>query len=349
MVIKLKKIRKINHKILLSYIIVLSITFLIILVSFNQIMKIYIEKEVREDLNITTNKVLNDIKESGISNFNSDRLSKIKLVKEIRLLGRYFNNNVIILNEKNRIVFKDDPLIETFENVKAVFSDSNIIYVRKKIIVNNKEFGTIIVYSYLEELKTIKRSISKNLFISFILSFFVALIFSNFFRKMISKPLLELRDKMKNYSFDKDFEEIEINSNDEISDLANSFNLMIKKLNEYSSQSKRFFQNASHELKSPLMSIQGYAEAIKEEEIEKSLDIIIEESKNLKELVNSMILLTKLEDSKEKFIFKEQLLFSVIEDVLNKYKLIAKNNNIEIEINIEKGILLKYDCEYSPT
>ena len=84
-------------------------------------------------------------------------------------------------------------------------------------------------------------------------------------------------------------------------------------------------------------------------EIEKSLDIIIEESKNLKELVNSMILLTKLEDSKEKFIFKEQLLFSVIEDVLNKYKLIAKNNNIEIEINIEKGILLKYDCEYSPT
>jgi len=81
---------------------------------------------------------------------------------------------------------------------------------------------------------------------------------------------------------------------------------MIQKLDEYSNKNKKFFQNASHELKSPLMSIQGYAEAIKEgvvneDEVEESLDIIIEESKNLKELVNSMIMLTKFDDSKEKF------------------------------------------------
>jgi len=86
MVIKLKKI---NHKILLSYLIVLLITFVIVFISFSQIMKVYIEKEIKEDLNIIAVKVLNDIKASGIDNFNIDRANKVKLVKEMRLIGRY--------------------------------------------------------------------------------------------------------------------------------------------------------------------------------------------------------------------------------------------------------------------
>lgn len=328
--------------------IVLAITFLIVLISFNQIMKIYVENEVREDLNLTVNKVLNDIKQSGIDNFNGDRLSKIKLVKEIKLVGRFFDTNIIILSNNNRIIYNDDPLIINRDNIRDIFLDNNIIFNRKKIIVNNREVGSIIVYSYLEELIVVKRSISKILLISFILSFFVSLIFSNFFKKRISKPLIQLRDKIKNYDFNKTFQEIEVESDDEISELAESFNSMIRKLNEYSSQSKSFFQNASHELKTPLMSIQGYAEAIKEgvvtdEEIGESLDIIIEESKNLKQLVNNMILLTKLEDREESYIFEERLLFSVMEDAINKYRLIANDRNIKIEMNIDKSILINYD------
>ncbi len=82
--------------------------------------------------------------------------------------------------------------------------------------------------------------------------------------------------------------------------------------------SKRsFFKNASHELKTPLMSIQGYAEAIKDQvveghEKEESLDIIITESQRLKKIVEEMILMTKLEDKQEAF----KLQSASIEEIL---------------------------------
>jgi len=345
MVIKLKKI---NHKILLSYLIVLLITFVIVFISFSQIMKVYIEKEIKEDLNIIAVKVLNDIKASGIDNFNIDRANKVKLVKEMRLIGRYFNSKIVVLNNRDRIIYKDDELIKNISDLINIYEDENIIFIRKKIISNKKEIGSFVVYSYLDNIKIIKKTINRNLIISFLFSSLIAIAFSNLFKKKISKPLIDLRDNIKKYDFNKENKKLEIKSNDEIGDLAESFNEMIQKLDEYSNKNKKFFQNASHELKSPLMSIQGYAEAIKEgvvneDEVEESLDIIIEESKNLKELVNSMIMLTKFDDSKEKFIFEERLIFSVIEDVLNRYKLLINEKNIEIKTDIDKGIMLKYD------
>ena len=53
---------------------------------------------------------------------------------------------------------------------------------------------------------------------------------------------------------------------------------------------KLFFQNTSHQLKSPLMSIQGYAEAIKDgiikkDEIPESMDIIIKNSLDLEKIL----------------------------------------------------------------
>lgn len=345
MVIKLKKI---NHKILLSYLIVLLITFVIVLISFSQIMKVYIEKEIKEDLNITAVKVLNDIKASGIENFNTDRANKLKLIKEIRLLGKYFNSNIVVVSNKNRIVYKDDELIKNISDLINIYEDENIIFIRRKIMSNKKEIGSFVVYSYLDDIKIIKKTINKNLTISFLFSSLIAIAFSNLFKKKISKPLIDLRDNIKIYDFNKENKKLEIKSNDEIGDLAESFNEMIFKLDEYSNKNKKFFQNASHELKSPLMSIQGYAEAIKEgvvkdDEVEESLDIIIEETRNLKELVNSMIMLTKLDDSKEEFNFEEKLIFSVVEDVLNRYKLLINEKNIEIKTNIDKNIVLKYD------
>ena len=53
-------------------------------------------------------------------------------------------------------------------------------------------------------------------------------------------------------------------SNDEIQDLSETFKILTDKITKLSENQKQFFQNSSHELKTPLMSIQGYAEAIKD-------------------------------------------------------------------------------------
>lgn len=56
---------------------------------------------------------------------------------------------------------------------------------------------------------------------------------------------------------------VQVDANNEIGELGQAINIMDEKLAEYDQMQKQFFQNASHDLKSPLMSIQGYAEGIR--------------------------------------------------------------------------------------
>jgi len=62
---------------------------------------------------------------------------------------------------------------------------------------------------------------------------------------------------------------------------------MSEKLESYDKAQKTFFQNASHEFRTPLMSIQSYAEGIKYDVVDKNTaaDIIIDETKRMTHLV----------------------------------------------------------------
>lgn len=82
----------------------------------------------------------------------------------------------------------------------------------------------------------------------------------------------------------------------------------------------QFFQNASHELRTPLMSIQGYAEGLKEGVIsdeKKALDVIIQESAKMSELVNEILYLSKLSATTPKFekVDLQELLYECAEEV----------------------------------
>ncbi len=125
----------------------------------------------------------------------------------------------------------------------------------------------------------------------------IASIISNNVSTKISYPIYKLiayAKKIGERKYDTDFEKY---NDDEIGELANTMNSMAQKLSAYDNTIKTFLQNASHELRTPLMSIQGYAEGIKYgvvDEEEKAIDIIIEESTRLSELVNALLYLSKI-------------------------------------------------------
>lgn len=88
--------------------------------------------------------------------------------------------------------------------------------------------------------------------------------------------------------------ELDTSGKDEITNLSKNFNLMLNalKANEY--VNKEFVRNFSHELKTPLSAIKGYAELISQNELSPEertnyLDIIIHESERLSHLSNNML------------------------------------------------------------
>ncbi len=88
--------------------------------------------------------------------------------------------------------------------------------------------------------------------------------------------------------------ELDTSGKDEITNLSKNFNLMINALKSNEYLNKEFVRNFSHELKTPLSAIKGYAELISQNELTKEertnyLDIIIHESERLSHLSSNML------------------------------------------------------------
>ena len=96
-------------------------------------------------------------------------------------------------------------------------------------------------------------------------------------------------------------QEVHITSNDEVGELASSFNVMAKELQSVDTLQSDFIANISHDFRSPLTSIKGYVEAIldgtiPQEQYSKYLSIVLDEANRLTKMTNNILDLTKMEN-----------------------------------------------------
>jgi signal transduction histidine kinase len=117
-------------------------------------------------------------------------------------------------------------------------------------------------------------------------------------------------------------------------------------LNEYGMSQRRFLQNVTHELKTPVMSIRGYAEGIRDgviEDKEKALNVMIGECERLARLVNEVLYLSKLETVEEFYSFKNEKLNEVIEEIRDKIQSIMDKSGITIELKLDHDCSVNMD------
>ena len=121
--------------------------------------------------------------------------------------------------------------------------------------------------------------------------------------------------------------------------LAESFNEMARRLASVETLREDFVSNFSHEFKTPIVSIAGFAKLLKspnlsEEERNEYLDVILSESNRLVRLSESVLMLSRLDSQtivKEKFLLDEQLRQSVL-----LFERTCSEKNIELNINLEE-------------
>jgi len=143
---------------------------------------------------------------------------------------------------------------------------------------------------------------------------------------------------------------------DEIDILGNTFNIMadkidaqLEELKTNDAKRRELIANVSHDLRTPLTSLQGYLETlmlkkenISEDEKQKYLQIVTDHSQRLGQLVTELFELAKL-DSVETLLHIEP--FSIAElaqDVIQKYQLTAGRKSIMLEANFGDAIPLAY-------
>lgn len=221
---------------------------------------------------------------------------------------------------------------------------------RYLVQVNALPQGKLTLLTPVSRIKAIEQALLKRLILVFAAGAAVMFLFSLFITRKLIDPLISLREELKKVK-NRRFAEVNlIRAGGEIGSVAQTVYEMAGELHRFNRVQKQFFQNASHELKSPLMSISGYAEGIRDgifegEDVRKGLDIILGESGRLRNLVGEMTLLAKLDSEED--IFRavecdlEELLSEAVERV--NPQLAARKLSLHTEISGDSGLMLRAD------
>ena len=158
--------------------------------------------------------------------------------------------------------------------------------------------------------------------------------------KMLS-PILKINDVAKKVSrgdFSVRLEEKSIAK--EIEEIATSFNIMVKELSNTETLRSDFVSNVSHEFKTPLSAIEGYATLLQDERLTKEeqaiyVSRILENTSRLSKLTQSILSLSQLENQEIVLQQDSYMLDEQIRRVLLSYEPLWEEKELSIDLALE--------------
>ncbi len=208
-------------------------------------------------------------------------------------------------------------------------------------------------------------------FIAFAAGILITIILST----LLTKPLRQMTSVAKRLAEHDFSERVYVNTSDEIGELGVSINSMSDSLQSYTNEitavnqqlkldieermlaeqaQKQLVSNISHELKTPLSIISGYAEGLRsgivsdDEMRNEYCDIIIDESKNMTHMIQNLLRLAKLQSGKSTPIYSDINLSVMTDTQLNSFSLMSDQRNVTIIRDYEENEYVNADkdsCE----
>ncbi|MCG9968240.1 HAMP domain-containing histidine kinase [Pelotomaculum terephthalicicum JT] len=213
---------------------------------------------------------------------------------------------------------------------------------------NSFGLGWIIIYSSLQEVNQLQKGINIILLVILIFSALIISLFSSQMSKKISAVFISLNQHIRAIAERNFGAKIYLQADDELHDFVNNINIMTEKLETYDQAQKTFLQNVSHEFRTPLMSIQSYAEGIKYDVVDSdaAADIIIGETRRMTNLVEDLLYLSRLDAIEENYHFDNLNFNKLIDTCIDRMSGIAVNSNKKITSNeLDKNIEIYADEE----
>lgn len=285
----------------------------------------------------------------------------------VEMMGEYSRIKLYITDSTGRIIANSAvPIMVTGSSIPAEELRDLIkgISVNKKLIedqgsqrylvsgmpiLSNNEFvGGVYVLSSVERVDQSIKEIRRMLIWSGIGAFFLALGFIYILSKKLSDPLIQMEKATRKISRGNLKTRVSFSSKDEIGSLGKAINDLAFDLQRYRESRSEFFSNISHELRTPMTSLEGYTKVLKEklyqteEERELYLDIIHKETIRLTRMIGDLFELSKMEEGKIGFHFEWIDLSEVMDSAINKTKWQAKKKGLEIHDQIQGELPFVY-------
>ncbi len=187
-----------------------------------------------------------------------------------------------------------------------------------------------------------KRSIEPFVF-TFVVT--IILFFGMFISHSISKPIKELRDAASVVAAGKLDVNVDIKTKDEMGELSNTFNHMVKELDKTNKLKAEFLNIAAHELNTPLIPIVGYTEVLLKDagmpdKFKENLAIILESAQMEQSLVDDILSIAKMESGSMEFEMKDVKMADMIKDAVKEMMPGAGKKGVEVVTDVQENLPL---------
>lgn len=282
---------------------------------FNVAMRLYQNKVAREDLNSAADTLTALFKENapegGITDENADWALSF-LSGELTKTGLMSNIQLLMFDQSGSLVYPNTR-VRQGANISpaqiAHMDDSRAYSIRfrgeryfARPIFETANEQTVLLVTRAGGTNAYIRTVNLYFLLILAAGIAVAVIASGAIASRIAKPVTALYTRVRAIGRGEFLNAQRADKSDiqELACLEDSIEQMRAQLAAYDNVQRTFLQNASHELKTPLMSIQGYAEGIAGgvvPDAKKAAEIIMQESRKLNALVGELLTLSRIESN----------------------------------------------------
>lgn len=166
--------------------------------------------------------------------------------------------------------------------------------------------------------------------------------------RKFSRPIRQVTQAAHEMACGKLDINLPIRSQDEIGQLTSALNELGTELQKTEDLRRELIANVSHELRSPLSVIQGFAETVRdvtwpnEEKRTLQLNMIVDEASRLNKIVNDILNYSRLQAGVDQISATDFAACSKLKDIINRTELEAEKRNLSIAINCP-DVTIRFD------
>ena len=349
----------INRRIMVIFISITSI----VLISFGSIITVLFNKNYHSTKLSNLEKQM-DIIETSINNYLNQQDGSYQQLKQIIKMACISTNSEAIITDRLGYVYLVNG--EDYENLlyskielDTESLSSNIEFKKDVYKINNTSIKGYVKAIYEDDeidgyMIMVTQNESERNFNMFIIWMAViieiiisAILIKIVTKKIIIKPIDDINNAAKRLAKGEVEKRVVVNCNNEIGELAESFNMMAESLEKSDTKRREFISNVSHELRSPITSIKGFIGGILDGVIPRDrenyyLKIVYDEIDRLARLVNDLLDISAMESGKFNLAITEFDINQVISlCILNlEHKIKEKGLNVKATFHDKRAYVL---------
>ncbi|UWG97079.1 HAMP domain-containing histidine kinase [Dehalobacter sp. DCM] len=260
--------------------------------------------------------------------------------------------------ENNVLLYADDPQLKIdltmdhgfreygSKSAYGIALNGQHIYfsMQKNFSVGSNAVKMVIYTDIQDELWTL-RSLAAIMGMVYLVFLFLALIAIGLSGKGIFQPIKDMTRTVRDISEQNLNLRINVSgSKNELKELALTFNEMMNRLEDQYNRQKQFVSDASHELRTPIAVIQGYADMLDRwgkndtEVLQESVTAIRNEAVNMQELIDKLLFLARHDNSTLEFLKEEFSLTELLQEIVRETEIIDKGHKIALDIHQEISV-----------